>query len=350
MHDIDRTTLEYGSTFSGYRESPLASGEWEHTGGQSTVLEEILAEAQAEAARTRFFLGLDTFALDGNKVRDWVKAKEEGAISFAVFESNWGTFPARVFLREWPKIHEAGLVRGAYMFLRFPNPKNDRRYGPCPSPVDQAKTFIKTVGKLDQSDLPPSLDVEFPGDGRKITGLTARQCLDRVRAAWSVLKDFYGAAPIIYTSARVWHEDLNNLAAPDLVESPLWLAHYPYKVRLVARTGPEVGRLAPPLVPPPLGDPTNWWIHQYQGDALRLPGFATGNVDLNRFHACGRGAVGNQVKWVQRRLGIAQTGNFDATTEAGLRAFQHSKGIEATLMVDPRTFAFLCWSKHLAND
>ena len=36
-------------------------------------------------------------------------------------------------------------------------------------------------------------------------------------------RDYYGVAPIIYTSARVWQEDLANLPAPDLAESPLWL-------------------------------------------------------------------------------------------------------------------------------
>jgi len=338
MNHIDRT-LQYGSALSCYPAS--AAGEWGYTGGRLATLGEMPAGVRAEAAKVPTYLGLDSYSLDGNKIRDWNKARVEGAISFAIFASNWGTFPGAAFSKEWPRIRDAGLVRGAYLFLRFPNPTNDRKYGPCPAPTDQAKTFIKTVGKLEQSDLPPSLDVEFPGDGRRITGLTAQQCLDRVRAAWRVLKDFYGVAPIIYTSARVWREDLNNSPAQDLVESPLWLAYYPFKSGLAQR-GPQVTRFKPP-VPPPWGDSTNWWIHQYQGDALKFPGFATGNVDMNRFHAIGRGAAGDQVKWVQRRLGIAQDGNFDAATQA-LGAFQRKRGVPETPVIDPRTFAFLCWS------
>jgi lysozyme len=175
------------------------------------------------------FLGVDTYSFDGNKVRDWKQARSMGEVSFAIFAANWGTFPGPAFKREWPRMKEAGLVRGAYMFLRFPHPENDKKYGPCPTAVAQAMTFTKTVGRLDRSDLPPSLDVEFPGNGRRTTGLTAQQCLDLVRAAWKVLKDFYGVAPIIYTSARVWRDDLSNLPAPDLVESPLWLAYYQVK-------------------------------------------------------------------------------------------------------------------------
>jgi peptidoglycan hydrolase-like protein with peptidoglycan-binding domain len=57
-----------------------------------------------------------------------------------------------------------------------------------------------------------------------------------------------------------------------------------------------------------------------------------------------KGATGERVKWVQRRLGIAQTGAFDSVTEAALGTFQQRKGLVADLIVDPRTFAFLCWS------
>lgn len=287
------------------------------------------------------FLGLDTFGLDGNKIRDWSKAKAEVPISFAFFRANYGAFKDTMFVREWPKIKDAGIVRGAYLFLRFPSPDVDRKYGPCPSAEKQAQAFIDTVGKPEQGDLPPSLDVEFPG-GRSATGMSAQQCLERVRIAWKLLRNYYRTAPIIYTSERVWREDLNNLPAPDLVESPLWLASYPFKKGLAVR-GLTVTRFSP-KVPPPWGDRTNWWIHQYQGDALRLPGFATGNVDMNRFNPMARGATGDRVKWTQRRLAIPQTGTFDAAMETALRQFRRKHGLPDDVIIDPRTFAFLCWS------
>jgi len=170
--------------------------------------------------------------------------------------------------------------------------------------------------------------------------MTAKQLLEGVREAWNVLKDFYKVAPIIYTSGRVWHEDLKDLPAPDLIESPLWLARYPYK-KGKAVLHPKAK--APPI-PKPWGDATNWWIHQYQGDATGLPGFPSGNVDLNRFHMMTAGESGDRVKWVQRRLGITESGTFDAAMEKALRAFKAKKGLPSDAVIDPATFAYLCWA------
>ena len=313
-------------------------------------LEELLGRLELQETSAYgsplMFFGLDTASADGNMNPDWVKARDEGPISFAIIRSNWGTAPDSSFPREWPKIKAAGLVRGAYLFLRFPNSKADSRYGPPARPAAQAQAFIRTVGKLERGDLPPALDVEFPGNGRVETGMRPEQLLEGVRAAWTVLRDNYGVAPMIYTSARVWREDLNNLPAPDLVQSPLWLTPYPFGERGPAVRNPKAfvrgGRYFPPPVPRPWGDNTNWWIHQYQGDAQGFPGFR--QVDMNLFNPMVEGATGERVKWVQRRLGIAQGGVFDSATKAALRAFQTKNGLFANYVIDPRTFAFLSWS------
>ncbi len=292
---------------------------------------------QLDVVRVSF--GIDTASVAGNKDPNWAKAKSQAPIDFAIIRSNYGVLEDRVFKRDWIKIKDAGIVRGAYLFLRFPHPKYPMK---VPDPVSQAKAFIKTVGKLNESDFPPTVDVEFPG-GRKLTGMSAKQCLKNVRTAWQVLKNHYGVPPIIYTSARVWREDLDNLPAPDLVESPLWLARYPFNKGPAVRDA-RVFRVKSPPVPPPWGDMTNWWIHQYQGDAVMLPGFPTGNVDMNRFNITVKGTTGDRVKWVQRRLGIVQNGIFDAATETALQMFQNNKGLAASGVIDPRTFAYLCWS------
>jgi hypothetical protein len=225
--------------------------------------------------------------------------------------------------------------------LSFPHPKYPKH---PPDAAAQANGFINKVGDLDQSDLPPTLDVEFPG-GSALTGLSHQRLLEGVRAAWNVLRERYSAAPIIYTSARVWRQDLGDLPAPDLVESPLWLTPYPFGTRTAAVRNPDAfapgGRYHPPRVPTPWGV-GNWWIHQYQGDARGLPGFR--QVDMNRFNTMAKGATGERVKWAQRRLGIAQTGSFDDAMETALRVFQQKNGVVADSVIDPRTFAFLCWS------
>jgi murein L,D-transpeptidase YcbB/YkuD len=56
------------------------------------------------------------------------------------------------------------------------------------------------------------------------------------------------------------------------------------------------------------------------------------------------GESGDRVKWVQRRLAIAQSGSFDTTMEKALASFQKSKGITAEAgVIGPATFARLCW-------
>jgi lysozyme len=288
----------------------------------------------AQPAGVRTFFGVDTADWE-NQNADWLRAKAQVPIDFAIIRASGGGAPDNYFRRTWPELKDAGLVRGAYLFLVFP------RQGAWPSsPVTQARAFIKTVGNLDESDLAPALDVE--ADTWQNTGMKPPQLLEGVRAAWKTLRDYYGAAPIIYTSRRVWIEVLGNLPAPDLAESPLWVKDYPYKLRTPAHYDPQPfasGQLDPRM-PAPWGDAASWWIHQYQGDALGLPGFSR-TVDMNRFNTTVSGASGDRVRWVQRRLGIPQSGAFDAATERELRAFQNKKGIDADGVINPRTFAYL---------
>lgn len=283
--------------------------------------------------------GIDTASVAGNKNPGWAQAKAQGPISFAIIRSNYGTTVDKTFARDWPRMAEAGLVRGAYLFLRFP--RNGKGVA---SPQEQAEAMVATLGALAPGDLPPTVDVEFPG-GRGETGLSAGACLDGVRAAIAVLAAHYGAAPLVYTSARVWRDDLANLGAPDLVQSPLWLARYFYKAGTTAARDAAAfaNGQRTPAVPPPWGDADNWWIHQYHGDAIGLPGFPSGNVDMNRFNTLIQGARGQRVKWVQRRLGLLETGRFDADMVAAVRAFQVDHDLVADAIIGPRTFARLAW-------
>jgi GH25 family lysozyme M1 (1,4-beta-N-acetylmuramidase) len=296
------------------------------------------AGATAQPGSVRTFFGVDT-AGGENENADWLRAKAQVPIDFAIIRATGGILVDECFGRTWPKLKDAGIVRGAYLFLVFP--KKGRRPS---NPAVQVETYIKTVPSPDASDLPPILDVE--ADNWQNTGMSPRQLLDYVRGAWKALRDHYGVAPIIYTSYRVWREVLGDLPAPDLAESPLWLKDYyrPFAVRQ-ARYDPQsfAGGRYNPRMPAHWGDAMNWWIHQYQGDARGLPGFSS-TVDMNRFNTTVRGAAGDRVRWVQRRLGIPQSGVLDAATERALRIFQNSKGIDADGVINPRTFAYLCWS------
>ena len=97
----------------------------------------------------------------------------------------------------------------------------------------------------------------------------------------------------------------------------------------------------PPAVPKPWGDAGNWWIHQYHGDASKFPGF--NQVDVNRFHSMVKGATGDRVKWVQRRLGIDESGTFDDAMFDKLTEHQKKSGLDPSGIIGPSTFATLCW-------
>lgn len=282
--------------------------------------------------------GLDVASVDSNKSINWTSAKEVG-FSFAIPRAAWGTSKDSIYDAEKAKLTAAGYVRGGYLFLRFPY-----KGKAAPTPAAQAAMMCSIDPNITPNNFPPALDVEFPGDGASETGMTTAQLIAGIMEAWDVLYGYYKVAPIVYTSARVIREDLNNKPFPArMLKSPLWLARYYYNSGPAVMYPPD--SMAPPPVPPQWVDDSNWAIHQYMGDATGVPGF-TGTVDLNRFNTMSRGAVGERVKWVQQRLGFTGTsvdGKFGPATETAIRKFQAAKGLTVDGLVGVRTFTYLCW-------
>ncbi len=283
------------------------------------------------------YLGIDIASVDGNKPVDWVKAKAAG-VQFAFFRGTYITWQDPTWHAEADLARAAGLTVGAYLFpVMGVN---------SPSAQAQVNAFAKYV-QLDDTDLPPALDVEFSGGIAK-TGRTRPELLTWIREAVAALKTVYETSPIIYTSSRVWDgDDADSLnagavAALELANCPLWLARYPYKTRIDAIVSDAVDKLTLPPVPKAWGDSTNVWIHQYQGDALKLSGFSA-TVDLNRFFDLKQGDSQERVKFVQRKLKLKEDGSFGPLTFYALRTFQKSNGLLADGIVGPKTFARLCW-------
>jgi len=54
-----------------------------------------------------------------------------------------------------------------------------------------------------------------------------------------------------------------------------------------------------------------------------------------------RGATGELVKEIQRKVGVAASGTFDGDTEAAVRRFQRDHGLVSDGIVGPRTWATL---------
>lgn len=257
--------------------------------------------------------GVDSASVAGNHRVDWKAVKADGK-SFVFLRATYGTYVDSDFNRHWPAIKAAGLVRGAYAFWR-----------PLLDPVAQADTFIRTVGVLQNTDMVPILDLEFGGKlGRRGLNITAKEALDRFRAFRQEIVTAYGKCGI-YTSNRVYRDDLDNIPAPDLSNDPLWLADY-------VPPGPDT--------PKPWGK-DNWWVHQYAGN-VKSAGFP-GVVDFNRFNVAAIGDRGDRIKWLQRKLGVAADGIFGKKTEQAVKLFQAGRKLVVDGVVGIATWTQLSW-------
>lgn len=282
---------------------------------------------------------VDYASIDANQPPDWAKLQAAAisagsTLTGVIFRAAYGTWADPTIGRDWRAAQAAGLITGAYLYLRMHDLRMD--------PEAQVHTFANSLGVITDRDLVPTIDVED-------TGMSPADELEWVHRAWQAMHDIYGVSPMIYTSARVWTEDLDGLPNGDLVKSPLWLAKpWPWAERTAARLspGPFTGTAYAPAVPKPWGA-GNWWLHQYQGDARPVPG-VTNTVDLSRFNQMVQGERGDRVAWVQARIGATPDGSFGPMTATALRRFQADRSLTANAVVDPKTFVALLWARPAA--
>lgn len=174
---------------------------------------------------------------------DWAQVRSAGH-AFAWCKATEGTgFVDSRFARNWPAIRAAGLVRGAYHFLRTES-----------DPRAQARHFLDVVGDLEGSMA--CLDVETAGVGTNPTGAQARAFVDEFRARTG------GRLIVVYTGRWYWQGVIGNPAGVDL--GPLWHSAYS------ASPGATYGGWTA----------FTFWQHTSTGSC---PGIA-GPCDLNRFY------------------------------------------------------------------
>ncbi|MES2645715.1 MAG: GH25 family lysozyme [Bacteroidota bacterium] len=118
-----------------------------------------------------------------------------------------GSFTDAQFKRNWRKLQENRMVRGAYHFLRASG--NGKK---------QARHFINTVTLL-PGDLPPVLDIET------LDGTTTTEMQNAVSDWLTTVEAHYHVKPIIYTNAAFYNLYLDSKFS----DYPLWIAHYQEK-------------------------------------------------------------------------------------------------------------------------
>ena len=175
------------------------------------------------------------------EVIDW-KSIAENDISFVFVKATEGiSLKDKLFTRNWERIKQEGLKRGAYHFFR-----------PTISAERQAAHFSRSVD-LELGDFPPVLDVEV------LDGVSKKELLIGVHA-WLVHTEMeYGVKPIIYTNQDFYNKYLRNA----FENYPLWIARYS-------------------LREPTLKDDSKWVFWQYTS-AGKIKGIK-GRTDFNVFH------------------------------------------------------------------
>lgn len=282
-------------------------------------------------------IGVDFASVDGNNLVDLYAAKQAG-VRFAIVRGVYGrpvrnSGPGPFLDPEWRTYKDAlkvaGIKRSAYLFICY-----EKRGVYTPSADEQAQAFINYVQLEPFEDMVPFIDVEEASDV-----LSADEMYDWTLRIALKLRDHYDAWPGIYTSARVWSENLKHHSPGPLLNCPLWLAKpWPWAIRTPIHLD-GAPTYSPTLIPE-FGDA--WSFYQYQGDATKCPGFDS-TVDANRARMFGKGSRGRQVAWMQQRLGITADGIFGPNTDAAVRAFQSQQGLTADGIVGLNTFTPLCW-------
>ena len=292
-------------------------------------------------------IGIDYASVDRNAPPDFQAAKRAGA-RFVIPRGAYGRrtqgqvgnspiYLDPVWARDKDRIKAAGLRRSSYLFLCVP-----RKGLTTPEPDEQVAEFLSYV-QLERAtplycgDYVPCIDVEEESDV-----LTSDQYFDWIVRAVAEATSTLHAFPAIYFSNRVWTEYLKKHAAGVLKNCPLWIAKpWPWPIRTQIHLDGAAGYS--PTTVPQFGDSTNWLWYQYQGDAIKMPGFSS-TVDGNRCQVVSKGSQGDIVKWIQARVGTSVDGDFGPDTKLRVQAFQNQYRLTADGIVGIDTFAPLTWT------
>jgi peptidoglycan hydrolase-like protein with peptidoglycan-binding domain len=297
--------------------------------------------------------GLDYASVDQNAPPD-NPALENAGERFVIIRKSYGYWDSShrafrlaadpVYARDAAKARAAGFTVGAYLFPII--------HKGAPSAKEQVANFLAAEGDiLPGKDFPPTLDVEFPGNGIADTGMTQTEAYDFVVDLATELKLALGVAPMIYTSHVEWC-DTNGLGGPPTFpfDCPLWIK-IPY--HLAAHRAPDTTPHADPhlgfaswdkadlyRIPPPW-EKSGWFIRQYQGDAVGLAGVH--QADLDDFQITWQGDTGPHIMWLQRKLGVTADGMYGPATATKLEDAQRTHGLEPDGIVGLHTFCVLAW-------
>jgi lysozyme len=221
------------------------------TGGFKSINPTFMYDIQPQAGversamvegLTAMLSGIDVSHHNGSV--NWAKVKAAG-VDFAFAKATEGThFTDSKFADNWQAMKVAGIIRGAYHYLRA-----------LQDATDQAHRFLQ-VAAIDAGDLPPVLDIERTFN----TSASSAEFIQSAKTWLNVVRAQIGRTPIIYTAPSFWNRRMSD----EFGEFPLWVANY------------EVNT---PTIP----KGWNSWCFWQHTDKGQVNG-VSGNVDLDKFN------------------------------------------------------------------
>ncbi|MCX6066912.1 MAG: GH25 family lysozyme, partial [Chloroflexi bacterium] len=145
---------------------------------------------------------------------DWLKVRISG-YRFALIKASEGTFKDPSFDSHWVGSQKAGLLRGAYHYLKV---KQDAKA--------QAQFYLNTV-KFEEGDLAPILDLEEIGN----EGQPNAKFISGAETWLNEVERVTGKKAFIYSRATFLQSKVtlpNGKAPAWALNYPIWIAHYFY--------------------------------------------------------------------------------------------------------------------------
>lgn len=256
----------------------------------------------------------------------FIKASEGITVQDAKFETNWSM------------CRQAGLVCGAYHFLR-----------PLSDPAQQALNFLEQYQKVNTTGaLLPVVDIEWALDINKKDQwavITLPQRISLIKTFLTAIEVGLNVKPVIYTAYSFWKSMV--MTQPASADSAFF-AQYPLWIVDLSNSG---------KVPPPwtsalfvqdyfgdqTADPANMYARldhdHYNGSLFQLLNLTSPGYVIDKTFPRSTIVRDLQNALISRNvLSGTADGWFGATTEKAVKTFQASHGLAASGVVDAATW------------
>lgn len=196
----------YVSKLKPYLKKEFGSGQIKTRGADSVIAaNDTIAFSNDTSSQIH---GVDISVYQGKEVKD---LDSNDGLSFVYCRASIGMATDSLFNNNWRVLKEKTfLKRGAYHVYDFTF-----------DPQSQAAIFIRTIGKLSNTDLPPMLDIETnPKTDFNMGSYPGYQ--SNILAFLKMIQDSTHLIPIIYTNK---YDGNKFLTGPGISNYPLWIAH-----------------------------------------------------------------------------------------------------------------------------